>query len=215
MSDNEKQTIKGTNGNDHINPEGYGTIDTGKGNDTVVISEGDFFAIKGIDGTDSPNITKADAEKISKTQEVIYKQKLDLGQDDQLKIFIDPEKEQTQSVQYFVRGGSTYVQIYDKELDKVVAGARVEGTDFEIQVVGENGSLGVKPTKLDYPKIGDNLANNINEGIAKGEISSDISLKGKIEDFVEKKVDQAKSSWNPLDNLAAKYYEAQQENKER
>ena len=36
-------------------------------------------------------------------------------------MFIDPEKEDIQQVQYFVEGGTTYVQIYDQQEDKVVS----------------------------------------------------------------------------------------------
>lgn len=211
MSDDEKKKIKGTNGDDHINPDGYGLIKTGKGNDIVVISEGDFFDISGFEGTDLPMVSKADIRKQNSWREFFDYEKLDVGQDDKLLMFLDPEKELTQSVQYFIRGGSTYVQIYDNELNKVVAGARIEGTEFEIEVVGENGNLGVSAIELRDNKSNNQFANDINDMISKGEIDRDNTWGEMLDNYANKKADEGKTSWNPFDRLASKFYESQKD----
>ena len=210
MPNDEKKLIKGTNNNDYISPEGHGHIDIGKGKDIVVLSEGDFFSINGFQDSDLNGISKSKAEKVNYLKELFGQEKLQAEQDILL-MHIDCKKEHTQSIQYFERGGVTYVQLYDKELDEIVAGARVVGTGFKIDAVGENGSIDIKPQKLIDNEFIDQMANNINEFIAKGEVTKDLSLKGKLQDHFEKTMDEAKTSWNPLDRLASKLYETKKD----
>lgn len=210
MSSDEEKLIRGTHGNDRINPSGHGHIDIGKGKDVVVLSEGDFFSINGFQDSDIGNFSKSTIAKANSVLELIGQNPIESEQD-RLLMFIEPEKEAVQSVQYFKRGGVTYVQLFDKELNEVVAGARVVGTDFKIEIVGENGNLGLQPESLADEVLNNQLANDINELVTKGTIDRDNSLKNQLQNFVEKQVDEAKTSWNPLDKLASKTYETQKD----
>jgi len=184
---NPNETGIGTDGDDYINPEGRGNIKTGAGNDIVVISEGDFFNIEGI-GIPDENIPQANLERMNTVLGAIGWDKLQVELDnDQVLMFIDPEKEDVQEVQTFTRGYTTYIQIYDKEQGKVVAGVRVPSLeqDYDIKVVGENGNLGVEPVELDSGKGA--AAGYIRDMITRGEVNSDRSL---LDNLAESVVDR-------------------------
>jgi len=211
MSDNEKQLIRGNHDDNRVNPDGHGHIDIGKGKDVVVLGEGDFFSINGFQDSDVKNLSKSKVEKVNSALSFFGSDTKLEAEQDKLVMFIEPEKESVQSVQYFERGGITYVQLYDNELNEVVAASRVVGTGFKIEIVGDNESLGITPEKLLEEATNDKFANDINELIAKGEVSRDNSLVDKFENYVEKQMDEAKTSWNPLDKLASKIYETQKD----
>jgi hypothetical protein len=199
MADPTDPKAKGTNGDDHLNPQGNGTIETGTGQDTVVLSEGDFFHINGFQDRDNGIFSVSMLEKANQLRSLMGKEELEI-KEDRLLMFIEPEKEAVQQVQYFVEGGTTYVQVFDKEQDKVVSAARVNGTGFKIEVVGENGSLGVAPTLLE----GDtqNAASNIRNLIAYGEFGEDRSLTSAMQeiasDYLENTLDEIRG--NPVLN---------------
>ena len=140
---------------------------------------------------DIDNVLSSNAlEVANRIRGLLGKEKRPINED-RLLMFIEPEKEGIQEVQYFVNGGTTYVQIYDNIEEKIVAGARVNGIDFNIKVVGENGSLGIEPTLLTPGK--DKAASNIRELITKGELKNDGVLKETLSNYIENTVDKAKS----------------------
>lgn len=205
---------KGTNGNDYINERGNGKIDAGKGKDTVVLSEGDFFDISGFEDSDVPGRSKSQVESHNKLRDMFGTSEL-LAEQDQLLIFIDPENEEKQSVQYFERGGVTYVRLYDKDSGETLGGARLKGTGLNIKIGGENGNLGMRPERISIDEEFQNsIASNINEGIAKGYIDADDSmdnLQQNFKDYIEEQVDKGHNSSNPFDRLASKFYELQKD----
>ena len=179
----------GTDGDDYLNMKGYGNIDAGKGEDIVVLSEGDFFNIEGFQDRDNLLSDRA-IERTNNLRSLLGREELEVKQD-RLLMFIDPEKESVQEVQYFIEGDTTYVQVYDQEQEKVVSAARVHGTDFSIEVVGENGTLGVEPTLLTEVKA--SASNDIRELIAKGELSSDANIQSTFSNYIERQLDNARS----------------------
>ena len=82
VMDEDEKRIKGTKDNDYINPDGFGYIETGKGNDIVVISQGDFFEINGLSGTDLPFQSKNKVKEINAVRNIVGKAELDVGQND-------------------------------------------------------------------------------------------------------------------------------------
>lgn len=199
MTDDMRKTISGTDKNDHISPEGHGFINTGMGSDTIVISEGNYFEIKGFEGTDVPFYSKERVETINSMRNFLNKEELNLGQDDNLLMFIEPEKEQSQTVKYFEKGDVTYVVLYDETDKEIVSGARVLSKDFNIKVVGENGSLGVQPQKIKNEDLIDELfydvAINIAHGEVKAELKKDPNLTDRLNEYMHKKVLKSSDDW--------------------
>lgn len=186
---------EGTNNDDYLNPQGKGTIETGTGQDTVVLSEGDFFNINGLQDQDNGIFSADMLEKANQLRRLLGKDEIEI-KEDRLLMFIEPNKEAVQKVQYFIEGGTTYVQLFDTEQDKIVAAARVNGTDFKIEVVGENGALGVEPLLLEENTQG--VASSIRDLISHGEIAGNGSLKSAMkevaEDYIESNLDEVKGN---------------------
>lgn len=199
MVDKNKNNSQGTSGNDYLNPKGHGTIETGTGQDIVVLSEGNFFQINGFQDRDNGIFSVSVLEKANQLRSLIGKEGLEI-KEDHLLMFIEPGKEEVQEVQYFIAGGTTYIQLFDKEQDEVVAAARVNGTDFKIKVVSENGSLSIAPTLLE----GNNqsAASNIRNLITHGELGQDQSLTSTFQeiasDYLERNLDEVRG--NPILN---------------
>lgn len=196
--------IEGTDNDDHINPKsGHGRIATGAGVDVVVISEGDFYNINGFQDQDyhpeDNSLPDAFVKKNINFKNRILKALGEEGEikapeQDQLLIFIEPEKMDSQKVQMFRRDGATYARIIDVETGEILAGTRAVGNDFEVKIVSENGEISMKPEIITDEEEIDDIAYDINTLITRGEVNRD---KGLLEGYFARYMD--KSTQEELD----------------
>jgi hypothetical protein len=213
--EDDKIIWTGTKEDNIFTGNGHGYLNTKTGNDAVVLGEGDFFGVKGFEGTDYTLISKEAARRINKAREKLGYKKTDYGQDDQLIISLSDKD--NQEVQSFNRGGVTYVQIYDKTQDKIIGGARVLGKDFEIKiVVDDEGLSNLKSKKLDSKSNDlDTLANNLNDLIETGKVDTPYNelktigekLQRKLDNKTEKDADLYRKSNNPIKVGLSENYE--------
>lgn len=166
MADKEKQIIRSKVQlfeddrwvSEVVNPlSGTGVINAKDRNENFVISSGDFYEIKGIQGADKAAFRSSNQQEgLGLLDEVLSKaisipmQLLMKKQDrDLIQVFIEPEQLEHQEVQYFRNNGYTYVQIFDQQQDAIVGAVKFKQEDrVKIEVISENGKTNKSPIEL-------------------------------------------------------------------
>lgn len=185
-----RKNINGTRNNDFINPQGYGNINAGGGIDIIRINEGDHFNISGFQ----------DSDWLQK--EVVSQEK------DVLQVVLPQSESNTYQVQYFERGGVTYVRLYDSECCETLASARLQGTNLNIEVLNQDISVGQRAIRIVDEEIQDQVAYEINQLTSLGSLPNEDVLIQIVKSKIQKNVDEGHNSSNPFDWLASKYYES-------